>query len=449
MATFRAELVSAYVVSMSRVGAWAVVSGVVAREWGAGAFGGVSAGRAAVTLVGSVGVAMLPVLVGMMADAARHGRDADVARDDDGVLGYERGGGRAAREVRAVFGTGLLLAVGMGLAVAGLLGGVAMVWGLTRTEGVALAMMAGGMLARVVGDVGGAVLQSHGRLIDDNAVVVAGEWAWPALLVSGMLWKTWVPPGVAGLELAALAFLLAGLMTMLGRLALATKWVQSGGDGGVGWDGTVAWSVTAGAGLLFLGTLADFCYAPLTQVRIAGNLDAGELATYAAAVQVDGAMLLLTGAVGAVILPRSARALARGEKAKVLREYWVSTGVCLGAMTVAATAVWLLAEPLVSLWLGPRVAGLTGLQTVVGLVLIHTVLGAGGGVGRAVILAGGKFRTYVLVSMAFGLVNAVAVWIALSGLGWGVPGVVAVTVVTVAARCVVWMPWYVQRMLRQ
>lgn len=450
MATVRAELLSAYGLSLSRVGAWAVVSALLMRAAGPGEFGGVSAIRSMATVVGYLGVAMLPVVMGRLVSMREDSRD--LARGggvgDGGVLGYEPRDdtGYFTEGAKGVFGAGVVWVVGVGVAVVGAMVAVLAARGGSGEELAIAAMIGGGMLARAMGDVGGAVLQARGQLARDNMIAAGGEWLWPGLLMTTAISTAWVPPGVGMGEVAALTFLLAGLCTMLLRLGLGSELLKGGGRTGETWDGRVVWGVGAGAGMLVLGQLADYCYAPLNQVLIAMSMGPDVVAAYAPAVQVDGAMLLLTGAVAAVVLPRATRALAAGEVEKVWRYYVVGTGVSAGVLVVVAVPVGWFAGPLLTAWLGAGVPTLAAV--LVPLVLVHTVIGGSSGVGRAVILAAGRYRTYAGVALGFGLVNLAGAATVLWGTGWGVKGVVGVTVATVAVRCGIWMPWYVWRTLR-
>lgn len=468
MASVRTELISAYAVSLSRVGAWAVVSGMVMRTAGAAEFGGLSATRSLATVVGYLGVAMLPVVMARLVNLQAESTGPTVAEGqiERAVLDYEprEKVSHFAEGATRVFGAGVMWVVGVGVAVVGAIVAVLTLQGGSGEELAVAAMMGGGMLARAMGDVGGAVLQARGQLTRDNMIAAGGEWLWPGLLMATVISSAWVPPGVGVAEVAALTFLLAGLCTMLLRMGLGSEMLKgarrgmgerpelgrqvSGGGSGGGSGGVsagVVWGVGASAGMLVLGQLADYCYAPLNQVLIAMSLGTDAVAAYAPAVQVDGAMLLLTGAVAAVVLPRATRALAAGEVGKVWRYYVVGTGVSVAVLVVVAVPVGWFAGPLLTVWLGGGVPTLAA--AVVPLVLIHTVIGGASGVGRAVILAAGRYRTYAGVALGFGVVNLAGVAAVLWGTGWGVKGVVGVTVATVAVRCGIWMPWYVSRIL--
>jgi O-antigen/teichoic acid export membrane protein len=302
--------------------------------------------------------------------------------------------------------------------------------------GPVLSLMVMGMMGRTLGEVAGAVSQSRNLLAADNLVVAIGELLWPALMTIGIR----LNPDTN--IRAASAFFLSGMIALAARAIIAS------------WDmkrlpelvGTVRCLVliVAPAGLLVLGQLADFCYAPMNQYLIARLQGPLDVAVYAPALQIDGALLLLTSAVGAVLLPHATHALVRGEIGVVRRDYVRGSLACGAVLLVAAVPVGLSAEWILRQWLGRNVMPMAA--GIVPLVLVHTVIGGTAGIGRAVILAAGRYRTYAAVALGFGVLNAAGAATALKA-GWGVKGVVMVTIVTVSVRCLIWMPWYTMRTL--
>lgn len=398
--------------------------------------------RGLATSVGYLGLAMGPVLLRRLVSLPE--REATPERSGLSVLSYERRGG-TGRTSGIVAGeaewaaSSLATVLAVGLILTGL------VWVMAGKNGLILGMLVG-MLFRTMSEVPGAVMQSKGKLARDNCVVAAGEWAWPLLLVVGpgrvpffsAFWN-------AGLEEAVGAYLLTGFAVLTLRWCVAV--VTSPGllrpriGGAASFVGS---QLLAPAGLLLLSQLADFCYAPLNQYLIARLQDPTDVAAYAPALQIDAALLLLTSAVGAVLLPHATRALAQGEIAEVRRDYVRGSLASGGVLLVAAIPVAIGSETILRHWLGKNV--LPSAAHIVPMVLVHTVIGGTAGIGRAVLLAAGRYRTYALVALAFGVANATGAAIVLKA-GWGVPGVVWVTIVTVSARCLLWMPWYTLRML--
>lgn len=456
MADFRADLLSAYFVTASRIGAWAVVSALVVRMGGAGGFGEVSLGRSVVTMLMYVSLGVSPVLLRRLVEAYGRGIERDVPGEGGGeVLGYavaQRGFGEFAGVFRA--GWALMLLVGVLVALGALVGGVAV-----AKVGVAvMCMMVGGMLARVMGDVPGMVLQARGRLAVDNILVAMGEWSWPGMM---MAWQIFMrPPGTTVAETAAGAFLVTGLGLTLVRMVAAL--VVLGGEKirlaaveGERALGRMGWAMLAPAALLMVGHLADFCYAPMNQVLLGRWGGSGVVAIYAPALQIDAALLLLTGAIAAVMLPRMTRALAERDFARARREYVRATLASMALLVVAGAFIAVIARELITAWLGGGVP--EEAVWVARLVLIHTVLGGAAGTSRAVMLAAGRYRAYTTAALVGGVANVLGVFCVLGMVGWGAQdalkwamgGVVGVTILTVGVRCGVWMPWYVMRLLRR
>ena len=93
------------------------------------------------------------------------------------------------------------------------------------------------------------------------------------------------------------------------------------------------------------------------------------------------------------------------------------------------------------LWLG---SDLPDTRAILPLVLLHTVIGARAGVGRATLIAVGRAGAYAASVLVGGLVN-VALSLTFVALGWGLKGVILGTVISVSLRCLIWMPWFVRR----
>lgn len=433
---FRTELLSSYVLTASRVGAWAVVSAILARRAGMDAFAEISVLRGVVTLLSYVGMALGPVML------YRLTRAGDVVPGSDGGRSADAPPMRVYVTGAVAFLVGLS---GAGVLAMGLMSywaGASDVWGMWSPA----LMMTLGMAARVLGECPGMLSQSRGLFARDNVAAAAGEWSWAVFVL--LLGST--PGSQVMADRAALMFAISGLVVLALRLMVAHLPIERHGvsfwRAMKSFDVRMLVGLLVPAGALLAASVADYLYAPLNQVLIARLSDLADVRDYAPSLQVDAAMLLLTGAVAATMLPRLNRALAAGDVRAARRDYLVGTAVSAGVLVVAAIPVAMAAGPVLELWLGPRVSGYAA--EVLPWVLVHTVIGGSSGVGRAVVLAAGRYRTYALVSLGFGLTNAAGVAAVLSVTDWGVLGVVGVTIATVSLRCLVWMPWYVLRLLR-
>ena len=111
-----------------------------------------------------------------------------------------------------------------------------------------------------------------------------------------------------------------------------------------------------------------------------------------------------------------------------------------------ALAVWLAAGPLLGAWLG---SDLPATRAILPLVLVHTVVGGSGAVGRAILLSVGKAGPFAASVLVTGAANVALSFAFVRYFGWGLRGIVLGTVIAVVGRCAVWTPWYVLRTLRR
>ncbi len=457
MIGIRTELLSSYGVTASRVGAWAVVSGLAYRMATRQEFSDVAVARSTVTLLTCLSAGLGPVVLRRLVETLRdaHAFEAiDLARAESNAspgaaLSYAPTVDPRYAPTAALYASAwsLFLTLGAAVAIAILLAALFLpgASGAVHSSLIVLVLMTAGMYARISGDVAGTLLQASGRLAIDNALISMGEWSWPAML---MVWQVMFrPPGSNIAQSAGAAFLVSGLVSTLFRLLAARVVLPMRREPGQRLL-PVARSLLAPAGILILAHFADFLYAPANQILLQhlGRSDS-PVADYVPALQIDGALLLLTAAVSTVILPRAARALAIGEVAAVRRLYLVGTASTLAILLLAAIPTALLARWILTTWLGPSVSA----QAVflVPLVLIHTVIGGSSGIGRAVLLAAGKYRTYALAALTAGIANVTLAFLVLRFTSMGPAGIVAVTIATVTARCALWMPWYTIRTLAQ
>jgi O-antigen/teichoic acid export membrane protein len=197
--------------------------------------------------------------------------------------------------------------------------------------------------------------------------------------------------------------------------------------------------------MVAFGQLADFLYAPVDYILVNRLIDPVAVATYAPAIQIDAGLLLLVGALATVLLPKTAMAHAAGDVATVRRYYIRGTLASLGILLLAALAVWLAAPYIFRLWLGDE---MRSTQVILPLVLLHTVIGGSGAVGRSVLLGMGRVKPFTLSVLAAGVSNVILSFSFVYYLDMGLHGIVLGTILSVTARAVLWQPWYVLRLLR-
>jgi O-antigen/teichoic acid export membrane protein len=427
--SLRSDLVAAYAAAGARVLAWAAVSRLV---FGGGAhvaeFALLALIRSTVGLLNYSGLGIAPALIHFIAKA-RNGNPRSELQQREAA--------------QRVYAAGLQLAGG--LAVAGLVVSVAygLFFGrihlvssdLLQSASLTGLLMASGMVLRLMSDVPSAWLQSSGRFSLDNLLSATSEGLW--VLLTGML----LPYTPSALEAAGLGFAGASLLLLLARRTVAGRDLMLRHLRTVA-DRSACVAILGFGSLITLSQLADFLYAPLNCILINRMLSPGDLAAYTLALQVDAALLLISAGVSAAMLPRAAALLARGRGGEVLRLYWLLSGLSLLALLAAAFLAWRLSPVWLPLWLGSDMpAG----RYILPWVMVHTVIGGSSGVGRAVLIAAGRAGALGAATIAAGICNVALAYALLRYTTLGLRGVVIATIVVVSIRCVLWMPWYVQR----
>jgi O-antigen/teichoic acid export membrane protein len=192
--------------------------------------------------------------------------------------------------------------------------------------------------------------------------------------------------------------------------------------------------------------MADYLYAPMANLLIWYLIDPLTVAVYTPAVQIDGGALLLVGALASVLLPRSAMAHAAGD-GRLVRHYYVrGTLATFFLLLAAAPILWLLAPFFFRIWLGNPMA-LT--CAILPMMLIHTVIGGSGIIGRSILLAIGKVRPFTASVLIAGIANVVLSFVFVRYGHLGLRGIILGTICAVTGRCALWLPWYTLRVLAQ
>jgi O-antigen/teichoic acid export membrane protein len=463
--SLRADVLSGYVLTGSRLAAWAGVSAVAYRWDGPEAFALLALLRGTITLVGYTSLGLGPAMVRMLAEAARAaaapagetGRTAEAAATPAAarptVLDYEvpRSGPRprdgTSPAEQGVFASGNVLSFWL-FALAGL-ATVVYAAAVNRVhvipagaELTAVLTVLGfglGVAFRIGAEPASAALQVRGHVAVDNVVTAAGEWAWLATAVA------MVAAGAPAAPSAGLCWLFASVAVVVARTLVRNALAPGLSDAAGGSSWPQMRRLAAFGATLLVAQLADFLYAPTDYVLINRLLSPADVAAYAPAVQVDAALLLLVGGLAATLFPHAAVAYAAGDTAR-LRRLYVKGTLASAAVLLAAGGATLAASPwLFRLWLGDD---LPATRALLPLVLVHTVVGGSSGIGRSVLLGMGRVRALTVSALMAGAANVVlsATFATVGGLG--LMGIVLGTVVVVVARCAVWMPWYVWRALR-
>ena len=201
----------------------------------------------------------------------------------------------------------------------------------------------------------------------------------------------------------------------------------------------------ASGSLVLLSQLADWLYAPFNQIVISRTIGTDHIATYAPAIQIDAALLLIVSGLAAVLLPKSVIAYANRDFARIKAYYVRGTLFSLLALVACAFAVAATDDYIFKLWFDDPMP-LT--QAILPLVLLHTVIGGTAAIGRSVLFGIGRIKAYTIAAVAGGVANVILAIAFVTLTDLGLKGIVLATVITVTMRCAIWMPWYTLRALR-
>jgi O-antigen/teichoic acid export membrane protein len=443
--TMGRDVVSAYVAAGAKIASWAVVSAMVYRYLSPQAFAVLALIRGTIGLLNYAAVGLGPALVRLIAEESNKPRAAIPVEK---ALG--KGGVTACRtpEVKrdpasGPYTNGLVIALFAG-AIGLVLTWVYAKWfgvvhrvGTTKGDIPMLVSAIGlGTVLRLVSDAPGAVLQARGRIATDNLLLAATD----------VLWLVLTAAGIRDYKLNAVGntFWVANLLLLAARFLVAGR--VMGGVYGGGWVSlTTLRRLLSFGSLVVLAQLADYLYAPTDYILIDRLLDPMQLAAYAPAVQIDGALLVLVSGLGAVLLPKSAVAHAAGDLAAVRNYYVRGTLASVGLLVAAGACVWTLSPWIFRMWLGNE---MPATQAILPLVLVHTVVGGSSAVARSILLGMGKVRVFTIAVLIAGASNVAFSVVFVKYLGLELKGIVLGTIVAVVLRCGIWMPWYVMRAVR-
>lgn len=407
--SFSADLAWSYAASAARVASWIVISAATYRLAGADALALLTLVRTTLALLNYASAGLAPAIIH---HAARPNADAGL-----------------------IYSTGVRLSwlfAAIGLVV---LLTWSMVFARTREVALLAGLFGSGVLVRISSDAWGAILQSRGRIRMDSQLQGLLEVLWATLAVVGLMgqWGAWHVV-VGGSYLVA--------SVVVASLRWATTWALTPTLSRVQEREKMARRLLSYGGMVVLGQLADFFYAPADCLLIRYLIDLRTVADYSPAIQIDAGLLLLTSGLAAVLLPRSADAFSRADHATLRRYYVRGTSASFLLLLVAALIVWWLSPHIFRLWFNDA---MPATQAILPLVLIHTVIGGASGVGRSILIAMGRARAYTVAALLAGAANVLLSFIFVKYCNMGLRGIVLGTIIVVVARCGLWMPWYVFR----
>ena len=461
----RRDLISAYVATAMRIGSWAVVAAVVMRRFGTDEFALLALVRGTLSILNYGTLGLGPAMIHHLArrGAGEPPRRAvpvlpvkaptNVAAVPSATIAYANPTDLAdplhavLRPLRETYAAGMRIALLAGLIAVVILCGYASnferihQWRLGVSVNLTTFVFAMGLgaILRIVSDAPGAVLQVRDRITRDNAYQSAAELIW-VLAVLWSLSSPWMSMAdIAIWFLASSGFLLVARLMTAATITQQFVFEQPKPPPGL------ARALLADGGVIVLGQLANYLYAPAAMILISRLLDAELVAYYEAAVQVDAALLLLVTALATVLLPKAAVAHAADDRAAVRRYYVRGTLASLAMLTVGAVFAIALAPWIYPLWLGEE---MRTTRAILPTLLVATIVGGSGMVGRSILLAMGKTKPFTIAALAGGVANVALIFVLIK-LGWGLRGVVTAAALVAIARAGVWQPWYVMRTLRR
>ncbi|HEV8293530.1 MAG TPA: MATE family efflux transporter [Tepidisphaeraceae bacterium] len=444
--SLRSDIISAYIASGAKIASWVVVSAIVFRIGGIAEFGMLALIRATIGILQYASLGLGPAMVKLGAQAEAQAAATAAASAPAGVLSYysvSPGGGIAKLYSNAISFAAITALVGVILIFFYAIFFTTLhrvPANLEHSAGYTAAFIGFGLLLRLISDAPAGVLQIRGRIARDNRFLIEAEIAW---IVVTLLLVVSNPLQLKTLLYAGQAYLLSSLVLLVRR---ANEVRLMMGAPSFRLDPEIIGSIFRIGGLVTLAQLADYLYAPTDYILINRFLGSRVVAIYAPAIQIDAAMLLLVAGLAAVLFPRSAVAHSAGDIAVVRKYYLRGTLASAAILLVGSVVMWAISPLIFRAWLGNS---MPATRDILPLVLIHTVIGGSAMVGRSVLLAAGKFTPFAISVLLAGAINVIFSFIFVRYLNLGLKGIIYGTIIAVVARCVLWMPWYVMRSLKE
>lgn len=446
--SIRRDIASAYLASAAKVGSWALISALLYRQ-SQGDFAMFALVRATIGLLNYTSLGLAPAMVRVIAQARSEIPFEPLPRlvNTSNVLDYATPPSRKTDPTTVAYSNGLVLALlsaGIGLSLTIVY--AAFATQLHRAPGrwvtltVLVVTLGAGTILRLLSDAAGAVLQTHEEIASDNKYLIFTEVAW--LLLTLLI----LTIGSNPLGAAAGGYVVSGYLLLRWRFLLAHGITHIYMPAWASVDTKILRQLLSAGLLIAIAQLADFLYAPTDYILISRFLEPSTIATYAPAVQIDAALLLLVTGVASVLLPRTAIAHAANDLAGVRRNYIKGTIGSTAILTSAALITWIASPLILRVWLGGYLAET---EAILPLVLIHTVVGGSSTVGRSILLATGRIRAFTISVLIAGAVNVLLSWFFVTHLNLGLRGIIYGTIIAVVGRCALWMPAYVLWTLRK
>ena len=425
--SIKIDLASAFAAAGMRAIAWAAVSTIVlAGGLFAADYAVLTLIRSTLGLLNYTTLGLAPAMIRWLAGA--------FASDDRKLQCAVYSNGQIVAAVGALLGLAVVIAYAL------LFRHIHRVQGSIADIAPTAALLIGiALLLRLLSDVPGAWLQSSRHIALDNTLLIMGELLW--IIFAAILIRQSLPPLLG----AAIGLGMSSAILAFSRFAFACVYQAPPIADRASISRPLCMQLLGFGILVSISQLADFLYAPTDFILINRFLTSQALSDYAIAVQIDAGLLLISGAIAAVLLPKASAALARGARDTVRRYYLYGTFASLALLAAASAVILLTAPGLFTLWLHND---MPGTRAILPLLLIHTIVGGCSGVGRSILLAAGKVKAFASAAIIAGIANVAISYLLVRYTDLGLTGIVLGTVIAVVARCALWMPWYIMRTLR-
>ena len=173
----------------------------------------------------------------------------------------------------------------------------------------------------------------------------------------------------------------------------------------------------------------------LDQVIIGAFLGPVAVAAWAPAERIVSGIQRLTNQMNGVLFPLMVDSDASRMPTRLQQILIEGTRLSLAAVIPVSAAVFVLADPLIRVWLGTKADDLTGAVPVLQILTVAVAVRVGNATGTTLLKGTGKHRMLAAVNLATGVVN-VALSAALIG-AFGLTGVAYGTLVPIAVAAVV------------
>ncbi len=448
--TFFLQISSSYAVQALRVINWAIAASLIYRWEGATAFAAFSFARAIVSAINYTSFGVAPALVTLLPQMKVEAVEA--SESTDGVLNYSQKPSLVSPPPAIVmWRTGMWLAWGIPFAIFFIAAGIAAAihpdkswlndkfWGWVKIYVWAFGI---GTFLKMFGDVCGARLQVEGKIALDNLLQLISDIVWLPGTFLFLFVVSRSNTGISHLSGDFSQALNAALVVTIGLSTFIRYWFAQRADGKYireTFNFRYAKLILAiGFGML-IGQLADFLYAPANQILIKTFLTVDQIGVYAPTLHVDGALLLLVGGLAMLLFPKAAIAYQNRDFALLRRYYVLGTLTSVLILAFAAIVVCLCDDWIFKLWFGDP---LPATQVILPLVLIHTVIGGSASIGRSILFGMGRIKMYAIIALIGGVANVGLAVLFLTQTSWGLKGIIYATIITVSARCAIWLPIY-------